>query len=92
LQPDEVPQIGSVRVLLGEYQGVKAAAEVSHNVSYLHINLKKGEDFNWQFPRDQTRGFVYPLTGALSINHQVFHAEQLAQLEEQTRNSEVDSW
>ncbi|GEM_PF-1448367 len=90
LQPNEVPQVQNVRVLLGEYQGVKAAAEVSHNVSYLHIKLMKGEEFNWQFPKGQTRGFVYPLTGALSINQQAFHAEQMALLEEQTGNSEVE--
>ena len=34
-QPDEVPQIDNVRILLGEYQGVKAVTQVSHNVSYL---------------------------------------------------------
>ncbi|MCJ8338069.1 MAG: pirin family protein [Pseudomonadales bacterium] len=90
LQPGEVPQVDNVRILLGEYQGVKAAAPVSHNVSYLHICIKKGQIFDWQLPRGQTRGFVYPLTGSLSINRQIFHAEQLALLQEYPSSQVVE--
>ena len=90
LQPGEVPQVDNVRILLGEYQGVKAAAPVSHNVSYLHICIKKGQVYDWQLPRGQTRGFVYSLTGSLSINRQIFHAEQLALLQEYPSSQVVE--
>jgi len=86
LQPDEIPQVGNVRVLLGEYQGahvtLKAAEQVSHNVTYLHIHLNKGQRFNWLLPKDQTRGFVYPMSGRLTINQQSINAEQFALLKE----------
>ena len=78
LQPDDIPQVDNGRVLLGEYQGVKAAQSVSHNVSYLHINLTAGQTFNWQVPPGQTRGFAYPISGSLSINQQSVMPEQLA--------------
>lgn len=90
LQPDEVPQVDNVRILLGEYQGIKAAAQVSHNVSYLHISVKKGQCFNWQFPKGQTRGFVYPLTGSLRIAQQVIYAEQLALLQEHSSSQTIE--
>ncbi len=90
LQPEEVPQVDNVRILLGAYQGVKAAAQVSHNVSYLHVSVKKGQCFNWQLPKGQTRGFVYPLTGALNIEQQIIRAEQLALLQEYPSSQAIE--
>ncbi|WDE05868.1 pirin family protein [Thalassomonas viridans] len=83
LQPEQIPQVANVRVLLGEYRGVRAAARISHNVSYLHIVLKQGESFCWQLPEGQTRGFVFSLSGCLSIRDRLLDSEQLALLEEQ---------
>lgn len=82
LQANDIPQLGNVRILLGEYQGVHAAKQVSHNVTYLHIRLNKGQSFNWLLPKDQTRGFVYPMIGRLVINQQRIEAEQFALLKE----------
>ena len=90
IQPNAIPQVDNVRVLLGEYNGVNAAIAVSHNVSYLHISIKKGARFSWLQPKNQTRGFVYPLTGSLCIGEQIFHAEQMALLEEQPSSSEIE--
>jgi redox-sensitive bicupin YhaK (pirin superfamily) len=82
LQPNDIPQFGHVRILLGEYQGIKAVKEVSHNVTYLHINLRKGQSFNWLLPEKQTRGFVYSLSGSLVIDREIVGAEQFALLKE----------
>lgn len=82
LQPEQIPQVGNVRILLGEYQGIKAAEKISHNATYLHIQLKKGEKFQWLLPENQTRGFVYPMSGQLRINQHSVQAEQFALLKE----------
>ncbi len=93
LQPNEIPQVDNVRVLLGEYQGahatLKAAEQISHNVSYLHVQLEKGQRFQWQLPKKQSRGFVYPMSGRLLINQQSIETEQFALLKEFDHSQQV---
>jgi len=86
LQPEQIPQVeeyGSItRVLLGEYQGTRAAKKIKHNATYLDVNLKAGASWSFQAPPKQIRGFVYPRVGYIEINDRQIECQQLALLNE----------
>jgi len=92
IQPQDIPQVDNVRILLGEFNAVKAAIATSHNVSYLHISLKKYQHFHWRLPRNQSRGFIYPMSGALKLGEQTLYAEQFALLDEQSLTQDAELW
>ena len=47
LEPNQVPSVGPVKVILGHYQGVQSEAKIESDLSYLHVSLKAGQD--WTF-------------------------------------------
>ncbi len=87
LQPEEIPQVQDdngnlTRVLLGEYQGLKAARAIKHNVTYLDVHLTTGESWEFSVPAKQVRGFVYPRVGQIKIAGTQVASQQLALLNE----------
>lgn len=87
LQPTQIPQVQDIngnitRVLLGEFQGTKAAIKIKHNASYLDVHLKKGQTWCYQSANKQSRGFVYPRVGSLKVGNEKIGRQQLALLDE----------
>lgn len=77
LQPEQIPSLSkagqTTRVLLGSYrteegESIQAAASISHNASYLDVQLSAGEQWSFQPPAGQSRGFVYPYLGEAGHN------------------------
>lgn len=95
-QPDQIPSISSAgqttRALLGSYstaegESIQAAASISHNASYLDVQLSAGESWSFQPRAGQSRGFVYLYLGEkghnlVDINGQGLALEQVGLLAE----------
>ena len=96
LQPEQIPTISkpgqTTRALLGSYttgdgESIQAAASISHNASYLDVQLSAGETWSFQPPAKQSRGFVYPYLGQkghslIAIDGQGVSLEQVGLLDE----------
>lgn len=54
IDPSEVPVVGPVSVLLGEYQGAKSPIEFTPGVNYYHVQLQDGEVWHYQPEAAQT--------------------------------------
>ncbi len=93
-QPEQIPTVSKLgqttRVLLGRYttddgESIQSAASISHNASYLDVQLSAGESWSFQPPAKQSRGFVYPYLGQggndlININGQGLALEQVGLL------------
>ena len=82
VQPEEVMVNGNTRVFLGGYEGVESSAEVPVSMSYLDVTLAAGDEWRYGPPPEQTRGFVFVRTGAVSIGGVRVGALRLAMLAE----------
>ena len=82
LLPEEMPRVGNVKVLIGEYNGVYGGIQVPLNISYLDVHLKAGEKWSLQTPIGQTRGLLFPRGGAIRGNHTHIPEQTLGILEE----------
>jgi redox-sensitive bicupin YhaK (pirin superfamily) len=51
LKNEEVVIKDNVRIILGEYQGVKSPIEAPNDMSYLQVSLKKGEQWTYKPPK-----------------------------------------
>ena len=47
LKPEEIPQAGPARVLLGSYEGVGNRVSAPSSLTYLHVTLAAGERWNY---------------------------------------------
>ncbi len=83
-QPDDLPQVGNVKVIAGEYNGVTSPLNIPINVTYLDVQLKAGENFELATPNGQNRGFVFPRRGKLSLHSEDVPLYHLSILEENT--------
>ena len=66
----EIPLINGVKILAGEYKGVKSPLKTPFNLSYFSIDLKAGETFSFTPPSDQDTGFLLPYFGNLSLGNE----------------------
>lgn len=81
IQPEQLPVVGSVKVIVGELQGQKSPLKVPYNMTYLDVKLKAGESFNFQTPEGQTQGFVFPRKGVISLHGEELPLNHLSVLE-----------
>ncbi|MBB3697717.1 pirin family protein [Flammeovirga yaeyamensis] len=82
LQPEDLPVVNQVKVIAGEYQGVKSPLNVPYDLTYYDITLKAGEELTIDTPKGQTRGFVFPRTGHLMLDQEEVSLNHLSILEE----------
>jgi redox-sensitive bicupin YhaK (pirin superfamily) len=68
--PDEVPETGPVRVILGEYDGMKSAIPAPP-MTYLQVNLKDGERWSYQPASGHDVAFVAVSEGLLHASSRV---------------------
>ena len=66
LQSTEVPQVGNVRVILGQYQGVRSKVNSPEGIQYLHVSLKAGERIRLEPPAGHDVAWLHVGKGALT--------------------------
>jgi len=67
LSPDEIPQVGPARLLLGSYGGAASSIAAPGSVNYLAVRLKAGETWQYTPPRDHTVGWAALSAGSLVL-------------------------
>ncbi len=82
IQPQDLPVVDNVKVVAGTYEGQTSPLDLPFNLTYLDINLKKGERFEYQTPQGQDRGFVFPRKGSLRLYNDELPLEKLSILED----------
>jgi redox-sensitive bicupin YhaK (pirin superfamily) len=66
LDPSAVPRSGNVRVILGEYQGVRSPVNSPEGIQYLHVSLDAGERIELTPPAGHDVAWLHVGTGALT--------------------------
>jgi redox-sensitive bicupin YhaK (pirin superfamily) len=75
LRPDEVPQAGCVRILLGSYGELRSPIDAPSPVTYLHVRLNAGDDWRYEPPRDHDVLWIALHSGPLDVGSTVEEAE-----------------
>ncbi len=65
--PADVPQVGNVRVLLGEYQGERNPIPAPSPIVYLDVVLRAGERWDYAPAPDQTVAWAFPYRGEVVV-------------------------
>jgi redox-sensitive bicupin YhaK (pirin superfamily) len=68
--PADVPQVGPVRVLLGNYQGIVHPIAAPYPVSYLDVVLAAGESWTFTPPPEQTVAWAFVYRGSVAVSGQ----------------------
>ena len=79
--PEKIPSHKNVKVIVGEYNGVKSPVSVPYNMTYLDVVLEKGDSFEFQSPDGQTTGFIFPREGEAYLYDEVLPLNHLSVLE-----------
>ena len=66
LEPDRVPQVGPVRVLLGSYGGQTSPIPAPSDICYLGVHLKAGESWRFEPAAGHTVAWLAVGEGALA--------------------------
>jgi redox-sensitive bicupin YhaK (pirin superfamily) len=77
LPPDEVPQVGNVRVLLGSYGGAQNPIPSPSPISYLDVVLGPGETWEHTAPAGHSVAWCYIYQGAAEANGSASSGELL---------------
>jgi redox-sensitive bicupin YhaK (pirin superfamily) len=86
--PDQVPQVGHVRVLLGDYQGHTNPIPAPSPLTYLDVVLGAGESWRYQPPSTHTVGWVFVYGGRAQVCGEPVEGE-LVVLDESTAPIEL---
>ncbi|GAA0767935.1 pirin family protein [Ideonella azotifigens] len=65
LEPAEVPVVGKVRVILGQYQGAHSKVNSPEGIQYLHVSLNAGESIELQPPPSHQVAWLHVGSGSL---------------------------
>jgi redox-sensitive bicupin YhaK (pirin superfamily) len=76
--PEDVPQDGPVRVLLGSYGSASNVIASPSPINYLAVRLKAGERWRYQPPRGHTILWAAIASGVLSAPEELRHGELAA--------------
>jgi redox-sensitive bicupin YhaK (pirin superfamily) len=76
--PEDVPQAGPVRVLLGGYGSASNAIAAPSPINYLAVRLKAGERWRYEPPRGHTVLWVAIASGVLSAPDELRHGDLAA--------------
>jgi len=81
IQPEDVPvvtsEIATVRVLAGEFCGVKSVQPFTHRkIIYAYIQLQNGKALDLQVP-SSLRGILFVIEGKLKVNDMTVNEQQM---------------
>src|SRR4029077_16243764 len=88
--PEDVPQDGSVRVLLGSYGSASSAIAPPSPINYLAVRLKAGERWRYEPPTGHTVLWVAIASGVLSAPDELRHGD-LAAFESSSKAVEFEA-
>lgn len=88
--PEKVPQVGKVRVLLGEYGGVNHPIPAPSPITYLDVELDAGETWRFEPPPDQTIAWAFVYRGRARVCGEEVAAE-LVVLDESTQEVVIEA-
>jgi redox-sensitive bicupin YhaK (pirin superfamily) len=75
LAPAEVPQVGPVRVLLGQYGAARSVVQAPSEMTYLSVSLMRGERWRYTPPADHTMAWVAVASGRLLATEPIARGE-----------------
>jgi len=75
LAPQEVPQVGPARVIIGSYGGVQSPLQPRAAINYLHVRLRDGEQWTYQPPAGHDVTWVALSQGALHTEGAILRRE-----------------
>lgn len=78
LAPELVPQVGPVRVLLGEYGAAHSPVAAPEGITYLAVQLAQGERWTYTPPPGHTVAWAAVATGALTAGEPIAAGELVA--------------
>jgi redox-sensitive bicupin YhaK (pirin superfamily) len=67
LLPDELPEAGRVRILLGRYGELQSPIDAPWPITYLHVRLSAGEGWHYEPPRDHDVLWIAVHSGSLEL-------------------------
>ena len=67
MAPEEIPQIGPARVLLGQYGSATSTVTPPSDMNYLAVNLKAGESWTYLPPAGHSVAWAALSRGAVSV-------------------------
>ena len=76
--PEDVPQDGPARVLLGSYGSASSAIESPSPINYLAVRLKSGERWRYQPPAGHTVLWTAITSGVVSVPDELRNGELAA--------------
>jgi redox-sensitive bicupin YhaK (pirin superfamily) len=82
IAPQDVPQDGPVRVILGSYAAAKSPARAPSGINYLHVSLKDGERWEYQPPAGHDVAWIYSYQGSLRAEGETVALKEIAVFEE----------
>jgi redox-sensitive bicupin YhaK (pirin superfamily) len=88
--PEEVPQEGPVRVLLGRYGSVSSAIAAPSPINYLAVRLKAGERWRYENPSGHTVLWVAIASGVVAAPDELRHGD-LAVFEQSSESVEFEA-
>jgi redox-sensitive bicupin YhaK (pirin superfamily) len=88
--PEDVPQDGSARVLLGGYKSASSAIASPSSINYLAVRLKAGERWRYEPPMGHTVLWVAIASGVLSAPEELRRGD-LAAFEPSSQAAEFEA-
>ena len=76
--PEDVPEQGPARVLLGSYGSASSAIESPSPINYLNVRLSAGERWRYEPPRGHSVLWVAIASGAVSVPDELRQGELVA--------------
>jgi redox-sensitive bicupin YhaK (pirin superfamily) len=68
VEPDNVPTIGGLKILLGEYDRLKSPISTPASMNYFDLNLKSGERFYYKIPHAHKVAWAFVYSGKCTLN------------------------
>lgn len=68
IEPNEIPKVGPVRVIIGQYQGVTSPLPQISPITYLHVHLSDGEFWTFNPPVNHDVLWIAIDEGSLSVS------------------------
>lgn len=89
IQPEHLPVVDHVKVIVGEFKGKKSPLKLPYNMTYLDVKLGANEVFEFQTPEGQTTGFVFPRSGNVELFEDTLPLNNLSILENNEGRIEI---